>query len=72
MSYMLNLLQSGWVTLLDYLSLHVITCLVPAFFIAGGIAVFISQGAILKFFGPKANKVLSYGVASISGTILAV
>lgn len=58
--------------MLEYLSLHVLTCLVPAFFIAGAIAVFVSQAAILKYFGPKSNKVLSYGVASVSGTILAV
>ncbi len=51
---------------------HVILCLVPAFFIAGAISVFISQNAIMKYFGPKANKALAYGVASISGTILAV
>lgn len=58
--------------MLEYLSAHVLTCLVPAFFIAGAIAVFVSQGSVLKFFGPKAKKLLSYGVASVSGTILAV
>lgn len=51
---------------------HVLLCLIPAFFIAGGIAVFISQGAVIKYFGAKANKFLSYAVAAISGTILAV
>ena len=51
---------------------HVLLCLVPAFFIAGAIGVFVSQNAVLKYFGPKANKLLSYGVASVSGTILAV
>ncbi len=51
---------------------HVLLCLVPAFFIAGAISVFISQGAVIKYFGSKANKILSYGVASVSGTILAV
>jgi uncharacterized membrane protein YraQ (UPF0718 family) len=71
-SYLLELLESGWLALLDYLSFHVLTCLIPAFFIAGAIAVFVSQAAILKYFGPKANKFLSYGVASVSGTILAV
>ena len=72
MSYVIDLLQGGWAGLVDYLSFHVITCLVPAFFIAGAIAVFISQAAVLKYFGPKANKFLSYGVASVSGAILAV
>ncbi|HOJ39093.1 MAG TPA: permease, partial [bacterium] len=51
---------------------HVLLCLVPAFFIAGAIAVFVSQASVLKYFGRKANKILAYGVASVSGTILAV
>ena len=72
MSVFMDLLEGGWNALLEYLSAHVLTCLVPAFFIAGAIAVFISQAAVLKYFGPKANKLLSYSVASVSGTILAV
>jgi len=51
---------------------HVILCLVPAFFIAGAIAVFVSKASVMKYLGAKANKVLSYGVASVSGSILAV
>ena len=51
---------------------HVLLCLIPAFFIAGAISVFISQASVIKYFGAKANKILAYGVASISGTILAV
>ncbi len=51
---------------------HVLLCLVPAFFIAGAIGVFVSQNAVMKYFGPKANKLLSYGVASVSGSVLAV
>ncbi|WFB36207.1 permease [Kiritimatiellota bacterium B12222] len=51
---------------------HVLLCLIPAFFIAGAIAVFISQASVMKYLGAKANKFLAYGVASISGTILAV
>lgn len=66
------MLQGGIAALLDYLSAHVLTCLVPAFFIAGAISVFVSQGAILKYFGAQAKKWLSYSVASVSGTILAV
>jgi len=72
MDFFIELLRGGLDGLSEYLSAHVITCLVPAFFIAGAIAVFISQGAILKYFGPQAKKWLSYSVASISGTILAV
>ncbi|MFC1766414.1 permease [Planctomycetota bacterium] len=51
---------------------HVLLCLIPAFFIAGAIAVFVSQASVMKYLGAKANKVLAYGVASVSGTILAV
>lgn len=51
---------------------HVLLCLVPAFFIAGGVAVFVSQGSVMKYLGAGASKVLSYGVASVSGSVLAV
>lgn len=51
---------------------HVLLCLVPAFFIAGAIGVFINQASVMKYLGPRANKVLAYGVASVSGAILAV
>lgn len=51
---------------------HVVLCLLPAFFIAGVIAVFVSQGSVLKYFGANAKKWLSYSVAAISGGILAV
>ena len=51
---------------------HVLLCLIPAFFIAGAIAVFISQASVLKYLGATANKVIAYGVASVSGTVLAV
>ena len=72
MDFVLTLLLSGWNTLLDYLSLHVLTCLIPALFIAGAISVFVSQASVLKYFGPKANKFVAYGVGAVSGTILAV
>jgi len=51
---------------------HVLLCLVPAFFIAGAISVFVSQGAVMKYLGPQARKVVAYPVAAVSGTILAV
>ncbi len=51
---------------------HLLLCLVPAFFIAGAISVFVSQSSVMKYLGAKTNKVLAYGVASVSGTILAV
>lgn len=51
---------------------HVVLCLIPAFFIAGAIGVFIRQESVMKYLGAGAKKVLAYGVASVSGTILAV
>ncbi|HOJ50974.1 MAG TPA: permease [Syntrophales bacterium] len=60
----------AFLMLQDYARNHVLTCLVPAFFIAGAINVFVSQASILKYFGAEANRLLSYSVASVSGTIL--
>ena len=51
---------------------HVLLCLVPAFFIAGAIAVFVSKESVMRYLGPRAKKVLAYGVASVSGSTLAV
>lgn len=56
----------------EYAQQHVIFCLVPAFFIAGAIGVFLSQESVMRYLGAKANKVLAYAVASVSGSILAV
>ena len=67
--------QSGleaFMMLREYAREHVLTCLVPAFFIAGAIAVFVSRASVLKYFGATAKRILSYSVASVSGTILAV
>lgn len=55
-----------------YAQEHVLLCLVPAFFIAGAISCFVSQAAVMKYLGAGAKKVLAYGVASVSGSILAV
>jgi hypothetical protein len=55
-----------------YAQEHVLLCLIPAFFIAGAIGVFVSQASVMRYLGAKANRVLAYGVASISGTVLAV
>jgi len=67
-----TVIGSGYQALIEYVVAHTITCLVPAFFIAGAISAFVSKDAILKYFGPKSNKFLAYSVASISGAILAV
>lgn len=62
----------AFMMLQEYAREHVLTCLIPAFFIAGAVAVFVSQASVLKYFGPKAGRILSYSVASVSGTVLAV
>lgn len=55
-----------------YARFHTLACVVPAMFIAGAIATFLSQAAVLRHLGPQANKIEAYGVASVSGTVLAV
>jgi len=65
-------LVEAFAMLHEYARQHVLLCLVPALFIAGAIAVFVSKASVMKYFGPTANKFLSYSVASVSGTILAV
>jgi hypothetical protein len=65
------LLEGFWL-LKDYARQHVLLCLVPAFFIAGAIGQFVSGGAVLRYLGAKAPRPLAYGVASVSGAILAV
>jgi uncharacterized membrane protein YraQ (UPF0718 family) len=65
-------IHAGFEALMEYLSAHVLTCLIPAFFIAGAIAALLQREAVLKYFGKDAPKWLCYSVASTSGTILAV
>ncbi len=67
-----NAIIESFHMLKEYAQLHVILCLLPALFIAGAISVFISQAAVIKYLGAKANKVTAYAVASVSGAILAV
>jgi uncharacterized membrane protein YraQ (UPF0718 family) len=67
-----NAILEAFFMVQEYAREHVLFCLIPAFFIAGAISIFISKEAVIKYFGPKAKKIISYGVASISGTILAV
>jgi len=64
--------QESFLMLGEYAREHVLLCLVPAFFIAGAIMVFLNQQAVIRYLGPEAPKVLAYGVASVSGSILAV
>jgi len=67
-----NAVLEGLYLARSYAQEHVILCLLPAFFIAGAIGVFLSQNTVMKYLGADAKKVLAYGVASVSGTILAV
>jgi hypothetical protein len=67
-----NALLSGFRLLQEYARQHVLTCLVPAFFIAGAITVFIKKDAVMKYLGPETKKWMSYGIASVTGSILAV
>jgi uncharacterized membrane protein YraQ (UPF0718 family) len=65
-------IMEAFFMLQEYAHEHVLLCLVPAFFIAGGIAVFVNQASVIKYFGAEAKKILAYSVASVSGSILAV
>jgi len=65
-------LREGMALTQWYAREHVVLCLIPAFFIAGAIATFVRQGSIMRYLGPNAPKPLAFGVASVSGTVLAV
>lgn len=67
-----NAIGESFALLQEYAREHVLFCLIPAFFIAGAISVFVSKASVIKYFGAKAKKILSYSIASVSGTILAV
>ncbi len=65
-------LLEAFAMLAEYARDHVLLCLVPAFFVAGAIMVFLNQQSVIRYLGPEANRGVAYGVAAISGTILAV
>jgi len=67
-----NSILSGFSLLHEYATQHILTCLLPAFFIAGAISVFVKKDSILKYLGSKSRKYISYSIASVSGAILAV
>lgn len=67
-----NPLLESFLMVQEYARRHVVLCLIPAFFIAGAIAVFIRKEAVIRFMGPGARKIPAYGIASVSGTTLAV
>lgn len=71
-AYILNLIQSGMGTLASYLAAHVLLCLVPAFFIAGGLTALVPKEAVTKYLGRKAPKFIAYPTAVLAGSTLAV
>jgi len=70
--YLLHLMNAGLQSVQEYLALHVLLCLVPAFFLAGAIASLFSKESVLKYFGADTPKYISYSVAAVSGCLLAV
>lgn len=66
-----KLILAGWEAVKDYIALHVITCLIPAFLLAGGMVTFISRQTIIRYLGTAARKVTSFGLASISSFFVA-
>jgi uncharacterized membrane protein YraQ (UPF0718 family) len=71
-SYLVTLIEAGWLSLLDYLAAHVLLCLLPAFVIAGYISAMIPKEAVTRYLGPRAPRVISYPAAAFGGFILAV
>ena len=67
-----KLVQGGLGNLAAYLAAHVLLCLVPAFFIAGGLAALIPKESVTRFLGRKAPKIVSYPGAALAGSVLAV
>jgi uncharacterized membrane protein YraQ (UPF0718 family) len=67
-----NIILEGVLLTQSYVREHTLTCLVPALFISGGIAALVSQVSVIRFFTPAVNRYISYAVASVSGTVLAV
>lgn len=70
--HVFHLINVGLQSVQEYLALHVLLCLVPAFFLAGAIASLFSKESVLKYFGASTPKYISYSVAAVSGCLLAV
>jgi uncharacterized membrane protein YraQ (UPF0718 family) len=67
-----NAINQGYLGLIDYLSAHVLFCLVPALFIAGAVNSLLAADAILKYLGSQSKKIVAYSIASISGLLVQV
>lgn len=70
--YITHLLQAGFGNLAAYLAAHVLLCLVPAFFIAGGLSALVPRESITKYLGRRAPKIVAYPAATAAGSLLAV
>ena len=68
----MSILSAGWQALVDYLTITRVISLAFAFFLSGAISSFMAKNAVMKYFGPRANKGMAYTIASVSGAILAV
>ena len=64
MPIVIELLQGGLNALKEYIALHVLTCLIPAFLLAGGIVTFVSRETIIGYLGAAARKLSSFGIAA--------
>src|SRR5512135_2387645 len=71
-AYLILLLQSGLGGLASYLAAHVLLCLLPAFFIAGGLTALVPKESITRFLGRRARKYVAYPAAATAGSLLAV
>ncbi len=72
MDWVMTAFQGGLASLASYLAAHVLLCLVPAFFIAGGVSALVPQQSIIRYLGPDAPKWMSYPAAAGAGSLLAV
>ena len=65
-------ISEAFLMLSEYAREHVLLCLIPAFFIAGAMMVFLNGQSVIRYLGPQAPKLVAYSVGSVSGSVLAV
>jgi uncharacterized membrane protein YraQ (UPF0718 family) len=66
------MLYSGLGNLAAYLAAHVLLCLLPAFYIAGGMTALIPKESVTRFLGRNTPKIISYPASAAAGFLLAV
>ncbi len=67
-----EIITGGFIALNEYIALHVLTCLIPAFLLAGAMVSFISKEAIIRYLGAAANRLFSFLLAAVSSFFVAV